>query len=70
MAQVGPFFDEKKLTIWLKEMATRLSHSALILAEKPEGTDLKLIVTCERYLEVVHKWFSKYRGMTLNNDRV
>jgi hypothetical protein len=27
MAQVGPFFDETKLRVWLQEMAMRLSHA-------------------------------------------
>jgi hypothetical protein len=64
MAEIGPFFDEKKLAIWLREMAMRLSHAALILAENPEGADVKLMVTCEHYLKAINKWFSKYRGMT------
>ena len=40
MAQVGPFFDEKKLTVWLFEMAMRLSQAALVLSSDPEGRDL------------------------------
>ena len=63
MAQVGPFFDEKKLATWLQEIAMRLSHAAVILASNPEGSDLKLLMTCKQYLEVVNKWWSKYRGM-------
>ncbi len=63
MAQVGPFFDEKKLATWLQEIAMRLSHVAVILASNPEGSDLKLLMTRKHYLEVVNKWWSKYRGM-------
>jgi len=65
MALVGPFFDEKKLAIWLTEMAMRLSHAAVVLASNPEGIDMKLLMTRMHYLDVVNKWFSKYRGMTL-----
>src|SRR4029077_19040549 len=39
MAQVGPFFDEKKLAMWLQEMAMRLSHAAAVLMSNPEGSD-------------------------------
>ena len=63
MAQVGPFFDEKKLATWLQEIAMRLSHAAVILASNPEGSDLKLLMTRKHYLEVINKWWSKYRGM-------
>jgi hypothetical protein len=63
MAQVGPFFDEKKLSTWLQEMAMRLSHAAVVLASNPEGSDKKLLMTRKHYLEVVNKWWSKYRGM-------
>jgi hypothetical protein len=65
MAQVGPFFDEKKLATWLQEIAMRLSHAAIILASNPEGSDLKLLMTRKHYLDVVNKWCSKYRGMKL-----
>ena len=63
MAQVGPFFDEKKLATWLKEMAIRLSHAAVVLVSNPEGSDMTLQITRKHYLEVVDKWWSKYRGM-------
>jgi hypothetical protein len=63
MAQVGPFFDEDKLRVWLNEMAMRLSHAAVVLASNPEGNDMKLLITRKRYLEVANKWWSKYRGM-------
>jgi hypothetical protein len=65
MGQVGPFFDEKKLATWLQEIAMRLSHAAAILASNPEGSDLKLLMTRKHYLEVVNKWWLKYRGMKL-----
>jgi len=63
MAQVGPFFDEKKLTVWLFEMAMRLSHAALVLSSDPEGRDLKLLATRMHYLELLNAWWSKYRGL-------
>jgi len=63
MARVGPFFDEKKLTTWLQEMAVRLSHAAVVLVSNPEGSDIKLLMTRKHYLEVVNNWWSKYRGM-------
>jgi hypothetical protein len=63
MVQVGPFFDEKKLTVWLQEMAFRLSPAPLMLMPDAEGHDLKLLATRMHYLEVVNKWWSKYRGL-------
>jgi hypothetical protein len=63
MAQVGPFFDETKLATWLQEMAMRLSHAAVVLVSNPEGSDTRLLMTRKHYLEVVNKWWSKYRGM-------
>ena len=64
MAQVGPFLDEKKLAPWLQEIAMRLSHAAVVLVSNPEGSDMMLLMTRKHYLEVVNKWWSKYRGMT------
>jgi hypothetical protein len=66
MAQVGPFFDEKKLVIWLHEMAMRLSHAAVVLVSNAEGSDLKLLMIKKHYLEAVKNWYSKYRGMNLD----
>jgi hypothetical protein len=63
VAQVGPFFDEKKLAIWLQETAMRLSHAAVVLMSNPEGSALKLLMTRMHYLKVVNEWWSKYRGM-------
>jgi hypothetical protein len=63
MVQVGPFFDEKKLTAWLQEMAMRLSHAAVVLLSHPEGNDIGLLKAQKHYLEVTNKWWSKYRGM-------
>jgi hypothetical protein len=60
MAQVGPFFDAKKLKIWLNELAMRLSHAALVLSSDPEGIDFKLLATRRHYLQVVNAWWSKY----------
>jgi hypothetical protein len=63
MAQIGPFFDEKKLATWLQETAMRLSPAALVLMPKPKGSDLALLMTQDHYLKVVDKWWSKYRGV-------
>ena len=63
MAQVGPFFDDKKLASWLGEMAMRLSHAAMVLMPNPSGSDMKLLAACVHYLKVVNTWWSKYRGM-------
>jgi hypothetical protein len=63
MAQVGPFFDDRKLAIWLQETAMRLSHAAVVLVSNPEGSDTSLLMARKHYLEVVTKWWSKYRGM-------
>src|SRR5262249_16003125 len=68
MAQVGPFFDQKKLTVWLQEMAMRLSHATVILVSEPEGNDPKLLVTRAHYLEVVNTWWSKYRGLDITKS--
>jgi hypothetical protein len=59
MAQVGPFFDEKKLVTWLQEMAMRLSHAAVVLVSNPEGNDLDVLIARKCYLEAVNKWWSK-----------
>jgi hypothetical protein len=63
MAQLGPFFDDKKLAAWLGEMAMRLSHAAMVLMPNPSGSNMKLLVACGHYLKIVNKWWSKYRGM-------
>jgi hypothetical protein len=63
MVQVGPFFDEGKLTVWLSEMAMRVSHAAVVLVSNPEGDDTVLLVIRAHYLEVCERWWSKYRGM-------
>jgi hypothetical protein len=65
MAQVGPFFDEKKLRVWLYEIAMRLSHAAVILLSAPERKDAKLLTTQVHYIEVNKKWWSKYRRLKL-----
>jgi len=61
MAQVGPFFDEKKLAIWLQELAMRLSHAAVVLVSNSEGSDTMHLMTRKHYLEVANEWWSKYR---------
>lgn len=61
-----PIFDEKKLRIWLYETAMRLSYAAMVLLpDHPEGHDLKLLATQAHYLEVVNKWWSKYRRLNV-----
>ncbi|SFO74478.1 hypothetical protein SAMN05216330_104464 [Bradyrhizobium sp. Ghvi] len=63
LAIVGPFYDDRKLTAWLYEIALRFSHAALILVSQPEGKDLKLLAARAHYLSAVHEWWSKYRGL-------
>src|SRR5262245_43319437 len=41
----------------------RLSHAAMVLLPNPDGSDMKLLLAQTHYLEVVNKWWSKYRGM-------
>jgi hypothetical protein len=60
LGEIGPFYDEKKLSTWLQELATRLSHAAVILATDAEGHDLKLLATRAHYLDVVNAWTAKY----------
>jgi len=60
LGEVGPFFDEKKLAAWLAELATRLSHAAVILVSNHEGKDLNLLATRAHYLDVVNAWTAKY----------
>jgi hypothetical protein len=62
MAQVGPFFDDKKLASWLGEMALRLSVAAMHMPN-PSGRDIKLLMAQRHYLEVCQKWWWKYRGV-------
>jgi hypothetical protein len=63
MAQVGPFFDERKLALWMREIAMRLSHAAVVLVSNPEGTDINLLATRAHYLNAVNTWWVKYRGL-------
>jgi hypothetical protein len=66
MAQVGPFFDEMKLRVWLQEMALRLSPAALMLMPDTAGP-LGLLATRMHYLTVLQAWWSKYRGLNVAN---
>lgn len=70
LAQVGPFFDQKKLATWLEETAMRLSHAAVVLVSNDEGNDAKLLMTRKHYLAVVNNWWSKYRGMSPSSGSV
>ncbi len=60
LGEVGPFFDHKKLAVWLQELTMRLSHAGIILASNDEGGDLKLLVTRAHYLNAVNAWTAKY----------
>lgn len=60
LGEVGPFFDEKKLAVWLQELAMRLSHAAVVLLSNHEGVDWKLLATRQHYLGVVNAWKDKY----------
>ena len=48
----------------------RLSHAAVVLVPQSsaEATDTELLVTSAHYLEVVNKWWSKYRGIKLQTS--
>jgi hypothetical protein len=65
LVQVGPFFDERKLSTWLQEMALRLSHAGVVLVSNAEGRDTALLAARAHYLEAVNKWWSKYRGVVV-----
>ena len=56
----APFVDEKKLAIWLQELAIRLSHAAVILVSNHEGKDRKLLIARAHYLDAVNTWTTKY----------
>ena len=60
LGEIGPFFDEKKLVVWLQELVMRLSHGALILVSGHEGMDRALLMTRMHYLEVMNVWTAKY----------
>jgi hypothetical protein len=60
LGEVGPFFDDKKLAICVTELATRLSHAAVILVSNHEGEDIKLLITRAHYLDAVNAWCAKY----------
>lgn len=64
MAQVGAFYDEHKLAMWLYEMAMRVSHAAVVLVASVEGDDRTLLVTRGHYLSVVNAWWQKHRHMS------
>jgi hypothetical protein len=60
LGEVGPFFNDKKLTAWLTELVMRLMHAAVILASNHEGEDRALLVTRLHYLNSVNTWTAKY----------
>jgi hypothetical protein len=60
LGQVGPFFDQKKLAVWLSELTIRLSHAAVILVSDHEGEDRELLATRLHYINAVNAWRAKY----------
>lgn len=60
LGEIGPFFNQQKHDAWLRELATRLMHAAVILVSNPEGQDQMLLLTRAHYLESVNQWMSKY----------
>jgi hypothetical protein len=60
LGQVGPFFDHMKLAVCITELATRLTHAAVILVSDHEGDDVKLLITRANYIEAVTAWRAKY----------
>lgn len=62
MGEVGPFYDEVKLKMWLEELAKRLGHAAIILLSDFEGEDRVLDLTRAHYLATFNAWAKKYLG--------
>jgi hypothetical protein len=60
LGQVGPFFDQKKLAVCVRELTMRLSHAAVTLVSDHEGEDRKLLVTLAHYLAAFNTWSAKY----------
>jgi hypothetical protein len=60
LGEVGPFFDEKKLGVWLEELTMRLTQAAVYLVSDHAGEDRRLLVTRAHYLDVVNAWTAKY----------
>jgi hypothetical protein len=60
LGEISPFFDDKKLAVWLSELVMRLSHAAVILASDHEGEDRALLATRLHYLTAVNDWTAKY----------
>jgi hypothetical protein len=60
IGEIGPFYNEKKLSAWLGELVMRLSHAAVILAPSTEGYDENLLQMSRHYLQVVNAWNAKY----------
>jgi hypothetical protein len=65
LVQVGPFFDQKKLRVWLQEIVLRLSPAALHLMSDAGGNDLGFLAARMHYLEVARSWWSKYHGLNI-----
>jgi hypothetical protein len=71
LGETGPFYNEKKLSVWLGELAMRFTHAAVILASNAEGQDLKLLVARGHYLHVANTWTAKYlQKKTAGGDAV
>ena len=62
LGQIGPFFDLKKLAVWLQELTMRLSHAAVIFTADHEGEDRALLAARAHYLGAVNAWNGKYFG--------
>lgn len=60
LGEICPFFNEKKLEVWVGQTASRLSHAAVILVSSVEGLDLGLLSARAEYLDVVNGWRLKY----------
>jgi len=59
LGEIGPFFDEKKLTVWLQDLAKHLPIFAAQLVPVQDG-DLKLLATCDHFIAAWRTWAAKY----------
>jgi hypothetical protein len=60
LGKIGPFFDEKKLIVWLKELVKYLTMFATILVAIQDGNDQRLLGAQAHYLHVLQAFAAKY----------
>jgi hypothetical protein len=59
LGEIGPFFDEKKLIVWLQDLAKHLPMVAAQLVPVQAG-DLKLLATSDHFIAAWRTWAAKY----------